>query len=50
MGRTRNDSWAVMHTQIEGLIFAVLVIPVAIGWLLWQRHMKRFEVRDSDVS
>ena len=33
-----------MNTLTEGLIFAVLVISVAIGWLLWQRHLNRFEV------
>ena len=29
----------MMGTQIEGLIFAVLVIPAALGWLIWQRYM-----------
>ena len=39
-----------MSTLLEGLIFAVLVIPLAIGWLLWQRHVNRFEVPDGDES
>ena len=26
------------------------MISLAIGWLLWQRHMNRFEVPDSDES
>ena len=34
----------MMGTQIEGLIFAVLVIPVALGWLIWQRYMNRFDL------
>ena len=39
-----------MTILIEDLVFAVLVILVAIGWLLWQRHMNRFEVPNSDES
>ena len=39
-----------MSTFIEGLVFAVLVIPVAIGGLLWQRHMNRFGVLNGDES
>ena len=38
-----------MSILIEGLFFAVLVILVAIGWLLWQRHISRSEVPDGDV-
>ena len=43
-------SRAAMNTLTEDLIFAVLVISVAIGWLLWQRHMNRFEVPNGDKS
>jgi hypothetical protein len=25
----------MMSTQIEGLIFAALVLPTALGWLVW---------------
>ena len=38
----------MMGTQIEGLIFAVLVIPAALGWLIWQRYMNRFELPEDD--
>ena len=40
----------MMGTQIEGLIFAVLVIPAALGWLIWQRYMNRFELPKDDES
>ncbi|MEC8454907.1 MAG: hypothetical protein VXZ01_07890 [Pseudomonadota bacterium] len=40
----------MMGTQIEGLIFAVLVIPAALGWLIWQRHMNRFELPEDNES
>lgn len=40
----------MMGTQIEGLIFAVLVIPAALGWLIWQRYMNRFELPEDDES
>jgi membrane protein implicated in regulation of membrane protease activity len=40
----------MMGTQIEGLIFAVLVIPAALGWLIWQRYMNRFELPEDEES
>ena len=40
----------MMGTQLEGLIFAVLVIPAALGWLMWQRHMNRLEPPEDDES
>ena len=40
----------MMGTQIKGLIFAVLVIPAALGWLIWQRYMNRFELPEDDGS
>ena len=40
----------MMGAQIEGLIFAVLVIPAALGWLIWQRYMNRFELPEDDES
>ena len=40
----------MMGTQIEGLIFAVLVIPAALGWLIWQRYMNRFELPEDNES
>ena len=40
----------MMGTQIEGSIFAVLVIPAALGWLIWQRYMNRFELPEDDES
>ena len=40
----------MMGTQIEGLVFAVLVIPAALGWLIWQRYMNRFELPEDDES
>ena len=40
----------MMGTQIEGLIFAVLVIPAVLGWLIWQRYMNRFELPEDDES
>jgi membrane protein implicated in regulation of membrane protease activity len=40
----------MMGTQIEGLIFALLVIPAALGWLIWQRYMNRFELPEDEES
>ena len=40
----------MMGTQIEGLVFAVLVIPVALGWLVWQRYMNRFDLPEDNKS
>ena len=40
----------MMGTQIEGLIFAVLVIPAALGWLIWQRYMNRFDLPEDNKS
>ena len=40
----------MMGTQIEGLIFAVLVILAALGWLVWQRYMNRFELPEDNES
>jgi len=40
----------MMGTQIEGLIFAVLVIPAALGWLIWQRYMNRFKLPEDEES
>ena len=40
----------MMGTQIEGLIFAVLVIPAVLGWLIWQRYMNRFELPEDEES
>ena len=40
----------MMGTQIEGLIFAVLVIPAALGWLIWQRYMNRIELPEDNES
>ena len=40
----------MMGTQIEGLIFALLVIPAALGWLIWQRYMNRFELPEDNES
>ena len=40
----------MMGTQIEGLIFTVLVIPAALGWLIWQRYMSRFELPEDNES
>ena len=40
----------MMGTQKEGLIFAVLVIPAALGWLIWQRYMNRAELPEDNES
>ena len=39
-----------MGTHIEGLIFAVLVILAALGWLVWQLYMNRFELPEDNES
>ena len=50
MGRTRHEERPVMTSLIDGLTFALLVILVAIGWLLWQRHTKSFGEPDGNES
>ena len=46
-----HTTWVGLRwIHLEDLIFAVLVISVAIGWLLWQRHINRFEVPYGDES
>ncbi len=40
----------MMGTQAKGVIFAVLVIPAALGWLIWQRYMSRFELPEDNES
>ena len=40
----------MMGTQIEGLIFAVHLIPQAFRWLIWQRYMTRFELPEDNES
>ena len=40
----------MMGTQIEGLKFAVHLIPAALRSLIWQRYMNRFELPEDNES
>ena len=48
-GRTRLESVCDEYTYRKQDLRGLL-ISVAIGWLLWQRHMNRFEVPNGDKS